>query len=91
MRRDGREMLFWSLREATPAAPFADIFVASRDNPNDAWSTPVNVGPPISPPESNDLRPNVVHGGHTLLFSSNRASGLGSMDIWMSTRLPGCP
>ena len=42
-------------------------------------------------PESNDLTPNLVHGGHTLLFSSNGAGGLGSMDIWMSTRLPGCP
>jgi Tol biopolymer transport system component len=82
--------MFWSLREATLAAPFADIFVATRDNANDRWSAPVNVGAPISRPESNEITPNLLPDGQTLLFSSNRAGGLGSMDIWMSTRLPGC-
>jgi WD40-like Beta Propeller Repeat len=93
VRTDRREVLFWSLRQGAPA----DIWVATRQNTNVEWSEPVNLGPPISTP-FNEITPNLSHNGKTLLFSSNRPDSIPSpapstalsMDIWMSTRVPGC-
>jgi hypothetical protein len=35
---------------------------------------------------ANDIQPNVRKDGREIVFSSNRAGGMGSQDIWMSTR-----
>lgn len=52
---------------------------------NSEWSTPVNVGAPVnsSAGEMNaTLSPNEL----SLYFTSNRAGGLGGIDIWVSQR-----
>ena len=87
VRTDGREVLFWSLRQGGAGA--GDIWVATRSNVHERWSTPQNIGPPVNT-TSNDVRPNLSRGGGTLLFDSNRSGTLGNQDIWMSTRTPGC-
>lgn len=94
VRTDGREILFWSLREGGFGS--GDIWVSTRRNVRERWSLPENVGPPVNTP-SFDARPSLSRGGRTLLFISNRpgsfvnpTTGLPSQDIWMSTRTPGC-
>lgn len=85
VRHDGKEIFFASARGGD-----IDIWVASRQNVTDPWSTPVNVGPTINTPGA-DLTPSVSHDGRTLLWSAAFAArgGLGRQDIWMSTRHQG--
>lgn len=40
----------------------------------------------LSDPLANDIQPNVLKGGREVVFSSNRAGGKGSQDIWVATR-----
>ena len=87
VRTDGREILFWSNRPG--GFGFGDIWVSTRRNAHEPWSTPENVGPPVNT-AVNDVRPNLSRSGRTLLFDSNRPGGLGDQDIWMSIRMPGC-
>jgi hypothetical protein len=58
-----------------------DIFFARKIN--DKFSTPKNIGSPISS-QSWDSQPCLSADGTTLYFTSNRAGGKGSSDIWMS-------
>jgi len=46
---------------------------------------PVNLGPTVNSSD-NEQNPYLSHNGLTLLFSSNRAGGLGRDDLWMSRR-----
>jgi len=87
VRADGREVFFWSARPG--GMGLSDIWVATRQNPHDAWSTPENVGPMINTPFA-DLTPSLSWDGRTLLFSAAPAArpSLGLQDIWMSTRTP---
>jgi WD40-like Beta Propeller Repeat len=87
VRTDGKEVLFWSTRPG--GLGLGDIWVSTRNNVHEPWSTPRNVGPPLNT-TFNDVRPNLSRSGRTLMFDSNRPGGLGSQDIWMSTRMPGC-
>ena len=87
---DRRQLMFWSLR-AGGFGP-GDIYVSTRANAHEPWSTPKNVGPPLDT-AFNDLRPNLSRSGRTLLFDSNRPGFQGAVpnrDLWMSTRIPGC-
>jgi WD40-like Beta Propeller Repeat len=40
----------------------------------------------LSDPLANDIQPNVLKGGREVVFSSNRAGGKGSQDIWVAIR-----
>ena len=62
-----------------------DIYVSHRATINDAWGPPQNLGPKINT-DANDYCPFVLPDGHTLLFLSNRAGGLGMGDFYMATR-----
>ena len=84
---NGKEIWFHSPRAG--GSGDADLWVASRHNTHDEWSTPVNLG---SPPNtgSAEERPSVSRDGRTLFFDSFRPGGIGgSQDIWMSTRISG--
>ncbi len=87
VRADGKEILFNSGRPLTPGGANAfDIWVATRPSTHDAWSAPVNLGPPVNTTFA-EFQPDLSHDGRTLLFIAGVArGGLGGFDIWMSTR-----
>jgi hypothetical protein len=87
VRGDGRELVFWSNRPGALGAN--DIWVATRDNVHEPWSTPRNLGPTINTPSA-DLTPRLSRDGRTLLWSAaaNARPSLGFQDVWMSTRTP---
>src|SRR2546427_13284702 len=48
VRADGKEILFNSGRPLTPGgANVFDIWVSTRRTTHEAWSAPVNLGPPV--------------------------------------------
>jgi Tol biopolymer transport system component len=85
IRRDGREVFFWSQRTGT-AGP-TDIWTATRRSIHHPWSTPVNVGAPLST-EFSDVTPSLSFDGGTMIFGSDRPGGMGGNDLWMTTREP---
>ena len=83
LRPDGREIYFHSNRAGSLGA--SDLWRSTRRSVHDAWSTPENVGAPLSS-TANDFQPSLSHDGRTLIFGSVRAGGMGGSDIWMTTR-----
>lgn len=79
VRFDGREGLIASNRNG----PW-DVFVTTRANPNDPWSTPVRV-PELSEVLMHELFPYLSRDGRTVFFV--RGTGVAN-DIWMATRTP---
>ncbi len=59
-----------------------DIYYARRVG--DAWSEPVNLGPPVNT-ASWESQPSISPDGRTLYFTSNRRGNFGRMDIWKTT------
>lgn len=80
--RDGLELFFYSTRAG--GAGSADLLVATRGHPLDAWSTPANMG--IVNSAAAETRPSLSWDGLTLYFGSTRAGGEGSTDIYVTTR-----
>ena len=50
------------------------------------FGTPVNLGPTVNS-SSDDANPCISNDGLTLYFNSDRAGGIGGMDLWQSTRV----
>lgn len=92
---DGRELFFWSggrAGERPGGVGLADIWVSTRQGHGEPWSAPRNIGRPVNH-EGPDLNPSISDDGRTLVFQSmsETRGGLGSWDIWMSTRGPADP
>lgn len=67
-----------------------DIYSATRATVDDAWSTPVNLGPNVNGTSaSSETRPSLSWDGTTLYFGSNRAGGEGDSDHYVSKRVAG--
>ena len=79
---DGLTLLFNSRR---PGYGDQDIWLSTRATTDEAWSEPVNLGPPINGPYF-DSQPSVSTDGLSLFFSSTRPGGYGEEDTWLSTR-----
>lgn len=62
-----------------------DLYVSYRDGETGAWSTPVNLGAGVNT-ASNEQCPLILNSGKELVFVSDRAGGLGGLDLWMATR-----
>ena len=91
VRRDGRELFFNSRRPGSVGGQNFDLWVATRANVHDPWSTPVNLGAPVNSPAA-EFHPSISFDGRTLVFISGAARGggsLGGFDIWMTTRTQG--
>ncbi len=87
IRRDGLEILFPSNRSGSllSLSPFAtDIWVSTRPSTSDPWSQPVNLGPVVNSPFT-DERPAMSFDGTALYFMSCRPVG-NNCDLWVSTR-----
>jgi hypothetical protein len=79
----GKKLLFFSRSSATPNVP-GDIYVSERENGARFGSaTPVAE---LNDGTANDIQPNVRADGLEVVFTSNRAGGLGGQDIWIATR-----
>jgi Tol biopolymer transport system component len=79
VRRDGRELFFYSDR---PGSEGNDIYSTSRALASHPWSTPVNMGPNVNSSGS-ETRPSLSWDGRSLYFGSTRA---GSSDIYVTRR-----
>ncbi len=87
IRRDGLEMLVSSNRLGSIGGS-NDLWVSTRASTSGAWSTPVNLGPPINS-EFDDGGSALSADGTTLYFYSTRP-GFGGRDLYVSkrTKLP---
>lgn len=77
----GDEILLYFSRSS--AAVTGDIYVSERVDGIYGPAVPV-AG--LNDGTANDIQPNVRKDGLEVVFSSNRAGGLGGQDIWTSTR-----
>jgi len=83
LRHDAKEVFFFSNRPGGEG--LADIWTSTRQNANDAWSEPVNLGAPVNTLFA-DVTPNLSFDGLTMILGSNRPGGFGGNDLWMTTR-----
>jgi Tol biopolymer transport system component len=79
--------LFFSSDRAGGFGGF-DVYTSTRQNANEPWSAPVNLGPSVNA-ASRDQQPSLSANARTLIFASNRAGGYGATDLYMMTRSPG--
>jgi len=83
---DGKTLYFNSNRPGGMGG--FDLYVSHRATVNDAWDTPVNLGPTLNT-ASFEAFPFVSRDGHRLFFSSTRPGGFGGAafgDLWVSWR-----
>ena len=83
----GRSLLYFSSsRAAAQPGGFVagDIFVSELSYAT-GFGSAVRVEE-LSDPVANDIQPNVRKDGREVVFSSNRAGGKGSQDVWVATR-----
>lgn len=62
-----------------------DLYVATRNHPNEDWQTAVNLGVTINSP-ADDRAATISSDGLLLVFASNRGSVSGDYDLYMSSR-----
>ena len=85
---DGLTLYFSDYYSGTPrpgGLGGRDIWMTTRPSRNDLWGTPANLGEPINS-SANEVCATISTDGLLLIFSSTRAGGSGSYDLWMSTR-----
>ena len=81
--RKGLSLYFISNR--TPGVGGQDIWVCQRDNVNNPWGSPQNLGSGVNS-TSTENAPTLSSDEHLLFFASNRPGGYGGNDIWVSRR-----
>lgn len=85
VRRDGLEIVFGSNRPGGPFPGTADLWTASRESTSDLWSAPVPLTG-LSSASFDGGRMSFSFDGRTLYFISDRPGGVGSRDLYYSTR-----
>jgi len=85
IRRDGLEF-FLSSSRPNGLIGKNDIWVSTRGNTLDPWSTPVNLGSTVNYPGSVTGAPALSWDGTTLYFYSDRPGGFGARDLYYTTR-----
>ncbi len=79
----GKKQLYFSRSSASPSVP-GEIFVSTRESSSRfGTATPVAE---LNDAAANDIQPNVRADGLEVVFSSNRAGGLGAQDVWIASR-----
>lgn len=86
VKAGGGARLYFSSSRTAAQGGFVpgDIFV-SRMGAGGTFG-PAELVTELSDPAANDIQPNVRKDGREVVFSSNRAGGAGSQDIWVATR-----
>ena len=62
-----------------------DLWMSTRPTAESDWAAPVNMGPLVNSSAS-DGEASLSTDGLVLFFSSNRPGGMGSYDLWLTTR-----
>lgn len=80
---DGKRFFMMSTRGGEGAMGGQDIWVSTRNSPQEPWGEPVNVGAPINS-GANDFCPTLSADGKTFFFASNRAvpGACGGSDLY---------
>ena len=78
---DGRTLFMASNRPGGLGGQ--DIWMATRESPDDPWGAPVNVGEPVNSPDD-DFCPSPTRNGHLFFFVSTRPGGCGGSDIYVT-------
>jgi Tol biopolymer transport system component len=81
--KDGLTLYFSSDR--TGGHGGTDIWVSSRASTAEAWGAPSNLGTAINT-AANELTPALSRDEHWLFIGSDRADGMGLVDIWVAYR-----
>jgi hypothetical protein len=80
IRHDGLEIFFNSTRDGNQ-----DLYVSRRNSVSEAWSAPVNLGAVVNSAAA-DVQSAISSDGTALYFGSARPNGVGSTDLWVTTR-----
>jgi Tol biopolymer transport system component len=83
VRFDGLELFLHSDRPG--GVGLADLWVSTRDSTLDPWSAPVNLGATVNS-VAVEQQPFIASDRETLFFASDRVGGLGTLDIYATTR-----
>ena len=78
-----QERLYFS-RSSLPPGNTGELYVSEKHG--DMTFGPATAITELNDAGANDIQPNVRKDGREIVFSSNRASGLGGPDIWSATR-----
>lgn len=81
---DGKQLFFIGCNRKTGLGS-CDIYRSLRNGKR--WGTPENLGSPVNSSKW-ESQPSISSDGKTLYFVSNRAGGLGGMDIWVTQLAP---
>lgn len=79
--KDGTKLFFVSNRPGGYGG--FDIWYTERDLKTGIWSKPVNLGPNINT-KYDEITPFLTHNQQKLIFASNRPSGIGGFDLYVS-------
>ncbi len=82
--KDGLSLYFTRMEGDTVGVP-QYVWVAKRSSREDNWGEPQKLGPAINPTGIQAF-PLVTSDGHWMYFTSDRPSGFGKHDIWVSWR-----
>jgi len=80
---DGLTLIFTSSRVGGHGG--LDLYMSTRASLGDPWGAPTNMGNILNT-ASGEAGPSISDDGLSLYFHSDRASGLGSADLYVSTR-----
>ena len=83
VRFDGLELFLHSDRPG--GVGLADLWASTRETTLDPWSAPVNLGATVNS-TSVDQQPFITSDRETLFFASDRPGGVGTLDIYVTTR-----
>jgi len=83
---DGLQLYFIDWEVFRPGGyGLSDIWVTTRETTEDDWGTPVNLGPTVNSSYL-DAMGSISADGLSFFFTSDRPGGLGSWDIYVTTR-----
>jgi hypothetical protein len=81
--KDGLSLYLTSTRPGGSGSQ--DIWVAQREDEDAPWGAPVNLGPTVNT-AATEQAPAFSRDEHLMFLVSNRAGGVGGLDIWVSFR-----
>ena len=82
--QDGQILVLSSKRSGSLGGSY-DLWMSTRPTADSDWTEPVNMGPAVNT-SAQDCEACFSNDGLVLFFSSDRGGGMGSYDVWMTTR-----